>query len=303
MLRLPHPRTGFDSLTPVRISLYCPPIHAYCAVPEQTGLHMVAVPKKTKPEARVTKGKIIQVLPPPDPDTNNERAACKAPPEAIMKTKRTIRILSTGAKGGPGKSFLCKNLSGAAVAAGYAVAVVDFDRQRTLAKWLARREKLSPDKPKIDGYAADPSSLADAHEVLGIDGPDIIFYDTPPSIDQMPEVLKTLAYAADLILIPSAVGITDTESAEVLLKVLREWQRPALVVLNRVKKNSLKTIGIAKKRLNRTADLCPMEIGEYVDFLVADEIGLGATEMDACVGKDDIEAVWLLVARRFGLEH
>jgi hypothetical protein len=50
------------------------------------------------------------------------------------------------------------------------------------------------------------------------------------------------------------------------------------------------------------ADLCPFEIGEYYDFLAADEVGLGATEMDTCLGKDDIEAVWTIVKRRAGLE-
>jgi cellulose biosynthesis protein BcsQ len=48
------------------------------------------------------------------------------------RLSRTVRILSAGAKGGPGKSFLVKNLSGAAAAEGYNVAVVDFDKQHTL---------------------------------------------------------------------------------------------------------------------------------------------------------------------------
>jgi chromosome partitioning protein len=138
--------------------------------------------------------------------------------------------------------------------------------------------------------------------VLALNDYDIVFYDTPPAIDQHPEVLKTLAYAADLILVPSAVGIADTESAEILLKLLQEWNRPTIAVLNKVKRNALKTIGIAKRRLLRMADLAPVEIGEYYDFLVADEVGLGATEMDTCVGKDDIEALWTIVERRLGLK-
>lgn len=218
------------------------------------------------------------------------------------RAQKTVRILSCGAKGGPGKTFFCKNLAGAAAAEGYGVAVVDFDTQRTLSKWLQRRERKSADKAPIEGFAASPGSVEDANDVLALNEHDIIFYDTPPAIDHYSEVLKKLAYEADLILVPSAVGIADTESAEGLLRVLGEWGRPTLVILNKVKRNANKVVGTAKKRLARMADLCPFEVGEYYDFLAADEVGLGATEMDTCVGKDDIEAVWTIIKRRAGLE-
>jgi chromosome partitioning protein len=218
------------------------------------------------------------------------------------RSPKTFRILSCGAKGGPGKTFFCKNLAGAAAAEGYSVAVVDFDTQRTLSNWLQRRERKSADKALIEGFAASPGSVQDATDVLTLNDHDIIFYDTPPAIDHYSEVLKKLAYEADLILVPSAVGIADTESAEGLLKVLAEWGRPTLVILNKVKRNANKVVGTAKKRLARMADLCPFEVGEYYDFLAADEVGLGATEMDTCVGKDDIEAVWTIIKRRAGLE-
>jgi chromosome partitioning protein len=222
-------------------------------------------------------------------------------PRQLGLGKRPIRILSAGAKGGPGKTFLCKNLASSAASEGYNVALVDFDRQRSLTKWLGRRSSMSPDKAAIIGYMADPSDVSDAQEVLEIVSHDFIFFDTPPAIDQHSEVLKTLAFGADLILVPSAVGITDTESAEVLLRLLADWHRPTLAILNKVKLNANRVIGLAKKRLVRNTELCPIEIGEYYDFLAADEIGLGATEMDVCVGKDDIEAVWSIVKRRLNL--
>jgi chromosome partitioning protein len=251
-------------------------------------------------EKSITKNKLA-IPPTPPPPIASGATAKRVAVTVGRRMKRTIRVLSAGAKGGPGKTFLCKNLAGAAAAEGYSVAVVDFDNQRSLSKWLQRRERMSSDKALIEGFAANPGSLADASEVLAMEEHDIIFYDTPPAIDQHPEVLKTLAYAADLVLVPSAVGIADTESAEVLLDLLRQWNRPTLAILNKVKRNANKTIGIAKKRLLRMADLCPIDIAEYYDFLVADEVGLGATEMDSCLGKDDIEAIWELVKRRSGL--
>jgi len=226
-----------------------------------------------------------------------------APPAPAPPTRaldRTIRILSAGAKGGPGKTFLCKNLAACAAQEGFNVAIVDFDNQRTVTRWLSRRGAKSSKMPRIAGYTADKGSLADAHEVLGIVSHDLLFFDTA-ALDENSNVLKTLACGADLVLVPSAVGISDTEQAEILLRVLGEWQRPAIAILNRVKRNATKVIGLAKMRLVRAGELCPIEIAEYYDFLAADEIGLGATEMQNCVGKDDITSLWSAVKRRSGI--
>jgi chromosome partitioning protein len=222
--------------------------------------------------------------------------------ESKRRLKKTIRILSTGAKGGPGKSFLVKNLAGAAACEGYNVGLVDFDTQRTVTKWLQRRLHYCPDSPEIFGYEADPHDSRDASEVLSIEDHDIMLFDTPPAIDQSSEVLKTLSFGVDLVLVPTKVGISDTESAETLLHALAQWKRPTLGVLNLVKPKANRVIGLAKKRLVRHAELCAVEIGEYYDFLAADEVGLGATEMRKCTGGEDIEAVWSAVRRRVGLE-
>jgi cellulose biosynthesis protein BcsQ len=221
-----------------------------------------------------------------------------APPRRLQKT---LRILSAGAKGGPGKTFLVKNLSAAAADEGFNVGVVDFDEQRSLTKWLARRAKKSPERVGITGYEANSSVIGDAEEAITGEDHDIVFFDTPPAVTTGSPVLKTLAFGADLILVPSLVGITDTESAETLLCALAEWKRPSLAVVNKVKPKANRVIGLAKKRLLRHAELAPIEIGEYYDFLAADEVGLGATEIERCVGGDDIEAIWSVVKRRLGL--
>jgi len=268
------------------------PAHSHSKVQKRS-----AVKLKTKLD--ISKNEITSIRPETPPPKHAEMTAIAV---TAHRAQQTVRILSCGAKGGPGKTFFCKNLAGAAAAEGYSVAVVDFDTQRTLSKWLQRRERSSADKALIEGFAASPESVEDANDVLALNGHDIIFYDTPPAINHYSEVLKKLAYEADLILVPSAVGIADTESAEGLLRVLGEWGRPTLVILNKVKRNANKVVGTAKKRLARMADLCPFEVGEYYDFLAADEVGLGATEMDTCVGKDDIESVWTIIKRRAGLE-
>jgi chromosome partitioning protein len=216
--------------------------------------------------------------------------------------ERTVRILSAGAKGGPGKSFLAKNFAAAAAKERFNVALVDFDTQRTVTKWLARREKFYPDGPKIHGYEADPNSPRDASDAIATTEHDIVLIDTPPAIDQHSAVLKTLAYGSDLVLVPTKVGISDTESAEVLLQALAGWSVPTMAVLNLVKPMAKRVIATARKRLVRNAELCAVEIGEFYDFLTADEGGVGVTEMRRCTGGEDIEAVWAAVKRKVGMK-
>ena len=215
---------------------------------------------------------------------------------------RSIRIVSAGAKGGPGKSFLAKNLAAAAANEGFNVGLIDFDTQRTSTKWLARRGKFYSEGPRIHGYEADPNVPADAQGVVGIAEHDMVFIDTPPAIDQHSAVMKTLAYGCDLVLVPTKVGISDTESAEVLLEALAHWGVPTMAVLNLVKPNAKRMISIARKRLVRKAELCAVEIGEFYDFLAADEGGVGATEMRRCIGAGDLDAVWAAVKRRVGIK-
>ena len=231
----------------------------------------------------------------------NSSSLATAPVKARRLLQRTVRILCAGAKGGPGKSFLAKSFAAAAAKEGYSTALVDFDTQRTSTKWLVRRGTFYSEGPKIHGYEGDPNDATDAAEVIKIDEHDVILIDTPPAIDQHSGVLKTLAYACDLVLVPTKVGISDTESAEVLLKALAGWGVPTMAILNLVKPQASRVIGTARKRLVRDAELCAVEIGEFYDFLTADEAGIGVTEMTRCVGADAVGAVWLAVKRRAGI--
>lgn len=215
-----------------------------------------------------------------------------------VKLQRVVRILSAGAKGGPGKSFVVKNLSPLAAQAGFSVGIVDFDNQRTVTKWLARRTEFFPQGRRIAGYEANPELPSDARDAIAMTGHDIIFIDTPPSIDRQPDVLKTLALGCDIVVVPSKVGISDTESAEVLLLAFQEWNVNVVAFLNQVKPKATRQAGVAKKRLIRMTDLSSVIITDYGDFLTADENGMGATEMRTCLGSDLVEDLWIDVCRR-----
>jgi chromosome partitioning protein len=120
---------------------------------------------------------------------------------------------------------------------------------------------------------------------------------TPPSIEGHPKALKVLALAADLILIPSRPGISDMESVEKWAKLMVQYNRPSMIVLNAIKKRTNRIL-TARRRLSKAGDLCPVEIPDFDDFLTAGEAGLGVVEIKGAKGADDIDALWAIVRRR-----
>jgi hypothetical protein len=71
-----------------------------------------------------------------------------------------------------------------------------------------------------------------------------------------------------------------------------------MAILNLVKPSAKRVLQTAQRRLVRVADLCAVEIGDYTDFLTADEGGVGAIEMRKCGGAANIDAVWAAVCRK-----
>src|SRR5688500_16538439 len=81
---------------------------------------------------------------------------------------RMKRVLLTSPKGGCGKTELTKHLAVAAAISGLNVAVVDFDRQRTLTRWWKRR---SESMTQIEVYEGN---MAAAREVYDVNGHDLL---------------------------------------------------------------------------------------------------------------------------------
>jgi chromosome partitioning protein len=188
----------------------------------------------------------------------------------------------------------------AAASDGFNVGVVDFDLQRSIAKWVARR----PDGfPFIRPYEGDPTLVEDAKDVSSLLDHDILFIDTPPSIEHHPETLKTLALVSDLVIVPSRVGIKDMESVEPWVKLLNKYGSQTLIVLNSVKIQARNRILQARRRLSALGDLSAIEIPDYDDFLTADENGLGVVDIRGAKGAQDIKALWATVRRRVGISE
>ena len=104
------------------------------------------------------------------------------------------RVLVCSPKGGVGKTHLARNLSVAAAHAGLRVATADFDPQEALTRSWQRRPV---------GLAAPthyPVSWADAEALVspgGIEEADILFIDTPPSLHEHQDDMRTLAVIYD----------------------------------------------------------------------------------------------------------
>lgn len=230
-------------------------------------------------------------------DTAATDKALQQVPAVVAPEPRTWtgmrKVLISSPKGGSGKTELTKNLAVAAALDGRSVAVVDLDRQRTLTKWFGRR----PDGTVA--FDAFEGSMAEADKVREIEGYDIVFVDTPPSVEDHPQQIKALILWADYVLVPSQPSTSDTESVAAWMPFIQALGKPAAFVLNRVnrKANSLDT---AKRALNRNGLLCPIEVPQYEDFLKAAATGYGILEVRGLSGADDIDAVWRFLANQLG---
>jgi len=197
------------------------------------------------------------------------------------------RIILASPKGGAGKTTLCRNLAATAAAEGLRVAIGDLDPQRTLTKWWRRRQSS---ERALQHYEL---SMEDAN-VLARDGAvedcDVFLIDTPPAIEAYPAPLRNLIDAADFIVVPSRPTLDDAESAAPFMQVLRRRKRPAAFVINAVKPRA-NILGV-KSLLLRAGEVCPVEIGDRMDYSRGAEHGVGVADLGDHPGAREMAGVW-----------
>jgi chromosome partitioning protein len=211
-------------------------------------------------------------------------------------TTTSKRLLVSSPKGGVGKTTLVRNLAVAAVLKGARVMMADLDKQRSLSAWWSRR----PDQlVQISCLAAD---ITDAESVIdAADGHDVLMIDTPTAVEEHPSAVKVLLLAADFVLIPTGVSRDDTNSVSRWMDLVSGLQRPSAFVLTRVNRRARSLLD-AKRRLAAAAGrMLPIEVPLFEDFNLSADTGTGIMEIRGASGADDIEALWLCVAREMGL--
>src|SRR3954469_5306892 len=87
-------------------------------------------------------------------------AAARERAVAVVDTRCRILLISSP-KGGSGKSILSRHLLVSAAQAGIHVIGLDFDRQQTLAKWAARRNRTREAFPDFADTVVEAVSLQD----------------------------------------------------------------------------------------------------------------------------------------------
>ncbi|PTW44126.1 MULTISPECIES: ParA family partition ATPase [Rhodovulum] len=176
-------------------------------------------------------------------------------------------------KGGSGKTTLAANLAVAFRRRGMAVALIDTDPQGSLGRWfMARLEgREAPDMEfstaSAWGVGYETAKLARAH--------DVVLIDTPPKADSD---LRPALRAADLVLVPVAASHVDLWATEGVLDLARREDKPAIVVLNRLKANTRLAAEVAETAGGMDAALAAVRLANRVTYAETLGRGLGVQE-------------------------
>lgn len=85
------------------------------------------------------------------------------------------------------------------------------------------------------------------------------------------------------------------------MELVNGLQRPSAFVLTRVNRRARSFLE-AKRRLATAAGrMLPIEVPLFEDFNLSADTGTGIMEIRGASGADDIDALWLCVAREMGL--
>ncbi|TDX23369.1 ParA family partition ATPase [Rhodovulum visakhapatnamense] len=194
-------------------------------------------------------------------------------------------------KGGSGKTTLAANLAVAFRRRGMAVALIDTDPQGSLGRWfMARLEgREAPDMEfstaSAWGVGYETAKLARAH--------DVVLIDTPPKADSD---LRPALRAADLVLVPVAASHVDLWATEGVLDLARREDKPAIVVLNRLKANTRLAAEVAETAGGMDAGLAAVRLANRVTY--AETLGRGLGVQEAArkgPASDEIDALALEV--------
>lgn len=234
----------------------------------------------------------------------NAAAAGKRPGQRAAKAVKKSAaqdarwVVYSAPKGGTGKTTSCKNTAVAAARDGMRVATLDFDPQRTLSQWHELRRPH--DVARIDHYEGALEEMAQSLARIDAAAYDVVFVDTPPSVELFPEATKILLRRADLVLVPTGVGRFDKMSVIPWMEFLRDYERPAAFLLNRVKRRSV-SLREAKLELGRVGRLVPHEVPDIEDMHRVDDIGCSIVDVGQVNGADECLGAWYFVRHELGL--
>lgn len=186
------------------------------------------------------------------------------------------RVACVSQKGGGGKSMIAGNLTVAAAHDGRQPRLLDLDDQASsLGVFKTMRSKRRGALPvDISGLGWDEL----ATELEGVKGTDcqLVVIDTPGKKDQ---VASLAASVANIVLVAVQTPMVDLATLTATFKLRNVTNRPAFVLLNRVRsKANLKEARAVVEGLG--FELAPLAISDSVVFSDAFDKGLGVLEYE-----------------------
>jgi chromosome partitioning protein len=156
-------------------------------------------------------------------------------------------IMVMNAKGGCGKSTLATNLASYYADCGYAVALADYDPQRSSLDWLARRPDTRPEVVGIAGFEDGLKHVPRSADLVIIDAP----------ARSHGTELTNLVRVAETIIVPVLPSTIDMQATDRFIEELRS--------VGKIERKQAK-IGVVANRV-REYTLIFEELDEYLEKL------------------------------------
>jgi chromosome partitioning protein len=177
------------------------------------------------------------------------------------------------------------------------VALVDFDPQKSLTDWLARRRTTVSDgtggnaKGELCIFEGAPTA-GDAVERADMAGYECCVLDGPPAFLA---VTKDMIEAADLAIIPLKPSFIDLEATQDVIVLAREAEKPHLCVFNDVGVHEKVTGKAHEFLVNARVPVATTHIVHRTAYILGMTVGKSAAEVNK--GKDtqasrEIDALW-----------
>jgi chromosome partitioning protein len=195
-------------------------------------------------------------------------------------------------KGGVGKSTLTAHVSAFANLLGQRCLIIDADPQGSLTLWHSRRPHGG--LPLRNAANGIDRLVASAQ----IEGVSWVFIDTAPTTWV---VVQEAIRVATLVVIPVRPGFFDLATVQDTVKIVRERDRPYMVVLNAVavkrEQKEAPTVAQARAEFERLSiPVWPGQISQRTAFLSSLAAGASAGELPgepAC--KTEIAELWAAI--------
>jgi cellulose biosynthesis protein BcsQ len=175
------------------------------------------------------------------------------------------------------------------------VAIIDWEPQGSLSIWHKLRG--SPDNPHL--HVLEKGDLGRDVTLLKALGYETIVIDTSPM--EMEPISRAIN-AADLVVVPTRVGLFDIGGIRPVIGFCQEQKRPFLFVLTGTNPKSAgwpKLIRDAVTTLKKHGPVASRSVRERAAHISALNSGKTGAEIDK-EARADVDALWLVIKRRAG---